>query len=379
MDFASELAGLVTAAGVPGAVAMIGDRDGIRHSAAAGLRDPAGSDPMQLDTIFQIASMTKAIGSVAAMQLVERGALSLDAPIGTLLPDLAEPMVIDGFDGDVPRLRAARRPVTLRHLLTHTSGLGYDFMSSELTRFRGNNPPVPGSLASIRTPLLFDPGERWEYGVSTDWVGLAVEAASGQPLDAYLAEHLTGPLGMVDTLFHLDDARVQRLAALQVKGPDGYAHFPVWFSGGRKAEFLPAGGGLCSTAPDYMRFVRMLLNRGSLDGVQILSPATVDDMCRNQIGDLRAGAMGTTNPTMARAVDVFPDQHTGWGLGFLINPDPVPGGRAAGSLAWAGLANSYYWFDPAGDVAGVLMMQFLPFSDPGAEAVRAGFERLAYT
>jgi len=380
MDFATELAALVAAADVPGAVAMIGDRDGVRHSAAAGVRDPASGDPMQLDTIFQIASMTKAVTSVAAMQLVERGALALDAPIGGLLPDLAEPVVIDGFDGDLPRLRPARRPITLRHLLTHTSGLGYDFASADLLKSRGpGGPPTFGLLAALRAPLLFDPGDAWEYGMSTDWVGLAVEAAGGQRLDACIAEHITGPLGMTDTLFHLDTARAARLAPLQARTADGgFAAFPADIGGGPEAEFLSGGGGLKSSAGDYLRFLQMLLGGGTFDGARILAPETVAEMGRNQIGALRAGAMASTMPMFSYPIDVFPGMDSKWGLGFLINPDPGPAGRAAGSLAWAGIANSYYWVDPASGVCGVVMMQFMPFGDPAALDVYAGVERLAY-
>lgn len=371
---------LIEAAGVPGAVAMIADCDGVRDSFVAGVRDPATAAPMTLDTVFQIASMTKAVVSVAAMQLVERGLLALDAPIDAVLPSLAGPLVIEGFDASgAPVLRAARRPITLRHLLTHTSGLGYDFISADRLKAHGpDGPPTAGTLASLMPPLLFDPGDRWEYGVSTDWVGLAVEAASGMRLDDYLAAHLTGPLGMTDTLFHLDDERQSRLAVLQARQGDTYTAFPVDIGGGYNSEFLSGGGGLKSTAPDYLRFLRMLLNNGTLDGVQVLTPASVAEMSRNQIGALRAGVMATTMPAFSHAVDVFPGMATGWGLGFLINPDPGPDGRAAGSLAWAGIANSYYWIDPASGIAGVVMMQFMPFGDPGALAVYSGVERLAY-
>ncbi len=377
---AGELAKLIAAAGVPGAVAMIADRDGVRLAEAAGVADPATGRPMALDTLFQIASMTKAIVSVAAMQLVERGLLTLDSPIGDLLPDLAVPMVIDGFDGEAVRLRPARRPITLRHLLTHTSGLGYDFASADLLKARGpGGPPTFGLLAALKAPLLFDPGDAWEYGMSSDWVGLAVEAASGQRLDAYVAEHITGPLGMSDTMFHLDAARAERLAPLQSRTPDGgLMPFPADIGGGPEAEFLSGGGGLKSSAPDYLRFLRMLLGGGQFEGARILSAETVAEMGCNQIGALRAGAMASTMPLFSHPIDVFPGMDSKWGLGFLLNPDPGPHGRAPASLAWAGIANSYYWVDPASGICGLVMMQFLPFGDPGAQDVYAGVERLAY-
>lgn len=366
---------------IAGATAFVGNRAGIISSHAAGVSDPATGAAMAPDTIFQIASMTKAITSVAAMQLVEQGRLTLDAPIEAVLPALATPQVITGFDdAGNAMLRPATRPITLRHLLTHTSGLGYAFMSADMLRaFGPAGPPAPGSIASVTSPLLFDPGERWEYGVSTDWVGFAVEAASGQSLGRYMAEHILGPLGMADTGFTLSDAQMARRAAMLSRGKDGaFTHFPVEMNGGADAEFDSGGGGLMSSGPDYMRFVRMVLNGGSLDGAVILKPETITEMRRNQIGQLRAGKMDSVMPMFSHPYDGFPDMHTGWGLGFLINPETGPNGRAAGSLAWAGIANSFYWIDPASDVAGVLMMQFLPFGDPHALALYAAFERAVY-
>ncbi len=365
MTIASALAEALSAAGIPGAVAMVGDRARITETIAIG---------HAADAVFQLASMTKAVVSVAAMQLVEAGKLSLDAPIGELLPDLAAPLVITGFGDDgAVQTRASVRPITLRHLLTHTSGLGYDFVHADMARAR-TAPPVPGTLASLRTPLLFDPGDSWAYGISTDWAGLAVEAASGMTLDAYIATHITGPLGMVDTAFGLA-AHKSRLVPNMARGADGaLAPFPINIGGGA-GEFLSGGGGLVGTAADYMRFVRMLANGGSLDGVTLLQAETVAAMTRNQIGRLRAGQMPTTMPALSAEVDWFPGMVPGWGLGFLINPEPGPNGRPAGSCGWAGICNTYYWFDPASGQCAVLLMQLLPFGDPGALAVLAAFER----
>ncbi len=373
------LAPHVATHGIPGAVAIVGDRDGIRSLEPIGNVAPGGP-PMTADSVFQLASMTKAVTSVAALQLVEQGRLQLDAPVGTLLPDLADPLVFEGLGTDgAPAFRKAKRPITLRHLLTHTSGLGYAFVQPEFVQMRGGVAPAPGSMDSIRPPLLFDPGDGWAYGVSTDWVGLAVEAASGQRLDAYFADHILGPLGMSDTAFDLTESMKARLVPMQARGADGVlAPFPISIGGGTRGEFISGGGGLNGTGPDYMRFLRMLLNGGSLDGVTILRPETVAEMARNQIGALRAGAMATTMPALSAAVDWFPDQTPGWGLGFLINPEPGPDGRAAGSLAWAGIANTFYWIDPTNGLAAVLLMQFLPFADPGALAVLGAFERVVY-
>ena len=373
-----RLTAALAAHGIPGAVAMTGNCNGVTATHAIG-HNGAGT-PLTPDSVFQLASMTKAIVSVAAMQLVEAGKLALDAPLGDLLPDLAIAQVITGFadDGSV-RTRPAVRPITLRHLLTHTSGMGYDFVHADMARARGpEGPPPPGTLAGLRTPLLFDPGDGWAYGIGTDWVGLAVEAASGQRLDSYVANHITAPLGMVDTAFGLGNADPARLVANMARGPDGaMTPFPINIGGGA-GEFLSGGSGMIGTAGDYLRFVRMLLNGGSLDSVRILSSESVAEMRRNQIGTLRAGVMETTMPALSARVEWFPEMVAGWGLGFLINPEPGRDGRAANSLAWAGICNTFFWIDPASDVAAVLLMQFLPFADPGALAALAAFERDVY-
>jgi CubicO group peptidase (beta-lactamase class C family) len=362
--------------GIPGAVAMVGNRAGVVAEAAIGARAPGGP-AMPLDAQFQIASMTKAVTSVAAMQLVEQGRLSLDVPIGDLVPDVGAAQVLTGFGEDgTPLTRAPKRPVTLKHLLTHTAGFGYEFMAAELVKWREKNPQVPFSRAALPTPLLHDPGEAWLYGTNTDWAGLAVEAASGMTLGDWFARHIFAPLKMADTGFL---APSDRLVPLHARLPDGsLTPLPVSFNGGKDAEFDSGGGGLTSTAADYMRFVRMLLNGGTLDGARILKPETVALMMQNHIGDLRAGVLETTVPGMSSSMTWFPEMTPKWGLGFLINPETTKDGRTAGSQAWAGIANSYYWFDPAGDVAGVLMMQFMPFGDPGAFAALSAFERAVY-
>ncbi|MFM5894378.1 MAG: serine hydrolase domain-containing protein [Novosphingobium sp.] len=365
----------VASAQIPGAVGMIVDPDGVRFARAVGEADATTHAPMREDTLFQIASMTKAVTSVAAMQLVEQGRLSLDADIGAVLPDLANPQVLTGIAEGKPQLRPANGPITLRHLLTHTAGLGYFFIHPEvLGWFAATGMPEPGSLASIKMPLMFDPGESWEYSVATDWVGQAVEAVTGQTLGDYFAEHVTGPLGMNATAFRAEmpaDA-----AKVHVRAPDGgWTINPAVLGGG---EFHMGGGGLSSTAGDYARFVQMLLRGGELDGTRILKAETIAEMTRNQVAPLRAGKMGSAMPELAGPYDTFPDQHTGWGLGFLINPEQGPHGRSPGSLAWAGIFNSYYWFDPAKQVGGVFMSQMAPFGDPGALAAFGALEELAY-
>jgi methyl acetate hydrolase len=364
------------AANLPGAVGLIVDRDGTRYARGLGVADVGTGAAIGPDTLCQIASMTKALVSVAAMQLVEAGRLSLDTPLGAVLPELADPQVLAGFDdGGQPLLRSAKHPLTLRQLLTHTAGFGYFFIHPEVLQyFAAAGMPAPGSLGSIRMPLLFDPGERWEYGVATDWVGQVIEAATGRRLGDYMAEHVFTPLGMTQTAFC--DALPESAAKVHVRLPEGgFRAMPTFMGGG---EFDGGGGGLTGTGADYARFVRMILGHGELDGVRVLNAETVAEMTRNQIGPLRAGAFASSMPGLSHAFDGFPDQHTGWGLGFLINPEPGPHGRSPGSLAWAGIFNSYYWIDPAKGVGGVFMSQLSPFGDPGALAAFGALERMAY-
>jgi methyl acetate hydrolase len=377
-DFGAAL----KAARLAGSVALIAGAGGTRYVHAFGQRDIASDAAMGVDSLFQIASMTKAIVSVAALQLVEKGRLPLDAPLGSILPDLAALQVIDGFDDDgAVRLRAPKKPITLRHLLTHTAGLGYTFINARLVKtLDPANPLVHGTRAALCLPLLFDPGDNWEYGISTDWVGLAVEAASGQRLDAYLSDHICGPLGMDDTIFHPSQAQRGRAATLYMRSPEGpLVPMPFEMGGGPEAEIFSGGGGLWSTAGDYAQFLRMILGKGRLGDVRILSEQSMRMMSENQIGDMRAGAMATVNPDFALPYDPFPDQQSGWSLGFLINPEAGPNGRSAGSLAWAGVANCYYWADPARDVIGIFLTQLLPFGDPDVLAAVGAFERMAYS
>ena len=367
----------VTKSALPGAVGIIVNADGVRFAHACGYADAIAETPMRLDTPCQIASMTKALVSVAAMRLVEAGRLELDAPVGDVLPELADCQVLAGFDEDgAPILRPAARPITLRHLLTHTSGLGYAFVQPEILRyFKAVGMPAPGSKASITMPLLFDPGDDWAYGVSTDWLGLVIEAVTGSDLQSHLEEHVFQPLGMKHTAFL--PGLPEGAAKLHMRNPEGgFVQSSLHLGGG---EFYSGGSGLTSTASDYARFLQMMLRGGELGGIRILQAETIAEMGRNQIGLIRAGLMTTAMPEFAAPFDTFPDQHTGWGLGFLINPDPVKDGRSARSLCWAGIFNSYYWIDPVAGVAGVFITQIAPFGDSGALAAYGDLERLAYS
>ena len=372
----------VDTAGLPGVVALLGDRDGVTYATAVGRRGVDSEEPMTLDTLFWLASMTKGVTATAAMQLVEGGMLELDAPIGAVLPQLSSPQVIEGFgDLHAPRLRPAKRPITLRHLLTHTAGIGLDWVSADQLRARGpGGAPPYTSLDWLRVPLLFDPGERWEYGMNSDWVGLAVEAVSGQTLDAYFVEHIFKPLGMTDTTFRVSADRRARLATVQCRSERGQSSVvPSLGAAWAEGEFLSGGAGLTGTGPDYLRFLRMLLNGGILEGERVLTPESVTLMSTNQVGALRAGRITSAMPDLAVPFDRFPTLRTGWSLGFLLNAQDDPaGGRSAGSFGWAGLANTHFWVDPASNVAGVFLAQLLPFGDPSATELAIAFERQAY-
>ena len=372
----------VEAGDVPGVVATAATDRGVFYEGAFGQRDIAGGSAMTCDAIFRIASMTKAVTSVAAMQLVEAGKLDLDRPIGGVMPELAAPHVLVGFDvTGKPRLRPARRPITLRHLLTHTAGFGYEMLNSELIRYihRTDTPSIStGKLASLRLPLLFDPGERWQYGINIDWVGLAVEAASGKTLDVYFREHIFDPLGMTNTEFALAPEQTSRLVRVHKREADGSLEPIVLDSPPANPEFWAGGGGLYSTGRDYLTFLRMVLGQGRFDGARLLRPETVAAMASNQTGDLEAGVMRTAMPERTNDFALFPGMRCHWGLGWMITPQPGPNGRSPGSLTWGGIFNSYYWIDPVKRVAGVIMTQFLPFADPRALALSGAFERAVY-
>lgn len=376
-DFTSAL----SAANLAGCVTLTGSSTSTDGIDAHGCKDLASESPMQADTLFQIASMTKAIASVAALQCVEQGLLALDEPLSGILPALGALQAVDGRDaGGKPRFRAPKRPITLRHLLTHTSGLGYLFSNAELAGlFDAETMPAPGSLESISLPLLFDPGERWEYGVSTDWVGLAVEAVTGQSLDSYVASAITEPHGMADSCFFPTEAQRLRCATLYGRGAgDSLKPMNMEIGGGRAAAFVSGGGGMWSTASDYARFIQMVLQGGTLGETRILGPESVSLLTSNQIGALNAGKMGSVMSQLALPYEAFPRMTCGWSLAFLINPETGANGRAANSLAWAGIANCYYWIDPTSDRFGIFLTQLLPFADPRALDAFGAFERAAY-
>jgi len=366
---------------VPGVVALAANDKGTIYSGAFGVRSLAQSQAMTVDSMFWIASMTKAVTTAAAMQMVEQGKLKLDQPASEILPDLASAQVLEGFNAaGTPQLHPAKRPITLRQLLTHTAGYTYDIWNENTGRYekQANLPPlITCKDDALKTPLAFEPGERWEYGINIDFAGKMVEKVSGERLESYFHEHIFGPLGMADTSFKLSPSQRERLVAMHARGADGSLK-PIEFEMPQEPEFFMGGGGLYSTGSDYLKFVRMFLNRGSLDGKTVLRPETVAMMGQNQIGDVNVVVLKSVLPDSSLDAEFFPGMVKKWGLGFMINTETAPTGRSAGSLAWAGLANTYFWIDPTKNIAGVILMQLLPFADPQALQTFAEFESRLY-
>ncbi|MFL6799804.1 MAG: serine hydrolase domain-containing protein [Xanthobacteraceae bacterium] len=366
---------------LPGIVALAASETDLVYEGVFGSRRLPDGPPMTRDTVFRIASMVKLITSVAAMQIVEQNKLSLDAPVPGLDPVLRSPRVLEGFDArGRALLRPPKRPILLRHLLTHTAGFTYRLWDAKAVQYLKSLDllsPVEKKQAP-RTPLMFDPGDRWQYGTSLDWVGRIVEAVSGERLDVYFRRHILDPLGMSDTTFVLSPQQRRREASMHQREAKALlVAQPVERQDPERKSFS-GGGGIYSTAPDYLRLLRALLRGGSLDGARILRPETVALMGQNQIGDIEAGVLRTTAPAASNDVDFFPRINLRWGFGHMINMQPVPAGRAAGSLTWAGLFNTYYWIDPARHLAAVFMTQVLPFADRRSLRIHGQFERSLY-
>ena len=370
----------VSAGEIPGVVALAAGENGVVYEGVFGWRRLGSGQPMTRDTVFRIASMVKVITTVAALQLVEQRKLSLDAPVPDIEPALGAPQVLEGFNAaGRPELRPAKRPISLRQLLTHTAGFTYRLWDAKAVRYSEaiDHLPRPERSSAPRKPLMFDPGERWQYGPNIDWVGRLVELISGMPLEVYFHKHIFDPLGMNDTAFVISAQQRLREASVHRREPDG-SLLPQPVEKQKPQQSFSGGGGIYSTAPDYLRFIRMLMHGGSLDGAHILRSETVSLMGENQIGEIDVGVLRTTQPALSNDVDLFPDITRKWGLGHLINMQAVPNGRSAGSLTWGGLFNTYYWIDPARRIASVFMTQVLPFVDFRALRIYRQFERGIY-
>ena len=368
---------------VPGVVAVATDAKGTTYEGGFGKRVLGQPAEMTPDTVVWMASMTKAITGAAAMQQVERGKIGLDAPAKDVIPYLGEVEVLEGFDAaGKPRTRKPKRDITLRHLLTHTAGFSYEIWNADIITYQ-TAMGVPGITGcenkALTTPLLFDPGERWDYGINIDWAGKMVEATSGKKLGQYLKDNVLGPLGMDSTAFFITPAMRERLARIHHRGPDGSLTPDMALEIPQQPEFEMGGGGLYGTAGDYAKFVRLMLNQGRSDrGEQVLKPETVAQMSKNAMGDCKVGLLRTAIPPLSNDAEFFPGIDKQWGLSFMINNAPAPTGRSAGSLAWAGLANTYYWIDQAKGVGGVYATQILPFADTKSLPLFYAFEKAVY-
>lgn len=359
---------------IPGIVALVTDADRVIYAGAFGRQDVANGIPMAVDTIFRIASMTKPITSVAVMMLVQEGDLALDDPIADYLPSFESAEVLETFDATSGEYtsRPAAQPITVRHLLTHTSGLGYAWSATPLAALAGAEPVE----TVTRFPLLHDPGTRWTYGESTRVLGTLVEEVSGQALDEFLMERLFVPLGMSDTFFQVPAAKHGRVATVHRNTAEGLVETP---NPDTVSSPVRGDGGLHSTAEDYAKFIQMLLNDGRTQGgVRLLSEATVKLMGENHIGGIRVQLQPTANPEFSQPFPLGAGNDT-FGLGFQItglhNNDFA---RSPGSLAWAGIFNTEFWIDPARGIGGILLMQYLPFYDDAAIATLQGFEQRVY-
>ena len=363
---------------VPFAVAMAGNAKGVTYAGAAGEAAP-GRKAAQ-DTVFRIFSMTKAVGSTAAMILVDRGKLDVDTPVEDILPEFAKIQVIDRFDGDKPVMRAPKRKATVRHLATHTSGLAYEFWNADVGKYMaatGHPSILAGTKAAMFYPMACDPGTRWEYGIGIDWLGQVVEKIDGRRIDRFLQDEIFGPLGMKDTACEVLDHMKDRLAAVSIRGEDG-KFGPFEIAPPAQPEFYGMGHTLYSTAPDYLTFLRLFLNKGALNGHRVLSEKGVERMLTDHMNGLAFDKMITVAPAITADVDLFPGTRKTHSFGFLRNEADIPGMRSAGSQSWAGVCNTHYWFDPKKDVAAVIMTQSLPFVEPPLVKTYEAYERAVY-
>lgn len=370
----------VEAGAAAGVVAAAGDRDGITYLGSYGKRRIDAPAEMTTDTVFRIFSMSKAVTGIAAGKLIEAGSLDLDATVESILPEFGDLPVLTGFEGDTPILREPKSKATVRQLATHTSGLVYELWNANIAKYlavTGRPGFLTGTKLGISYPLAFDPGERWDYGVGIDWLGLVIEKVSGKRLDRFFADEILIPLKMDDTGFECPPEKRGRLTSVHARQSDGSLK-PITLDPPDNPEVFGGGYGLYSTASDYMRFLRMLLNGGELDGARILKPATLNFVLENHIDDLEVTNLVSVAPGVTFDAEFFPGMSKKHSLATMINMAPARGMRGANSHCWAGALNTYFWFDPLAGLAGVVLMQSLPFCDPLCTDVLIDFEKTLY-
>ncbi len=367
---------------VPGVIAIATDRESNVYEGAAGVRVLGQDAPMTLDTVCAVFSTTKAVAGTACLQLVEDGRLDLDAPAKTYAPEIGELQVLEGFDADGnPKLRAPRSEITTRMLLSHTTGLAYDFFNEDYKRLadeHGQPSVITATKASMKTPLLFDPGERWEYGSNIDWAGQVVEGITGQRLGEVMRERILEPLGMHDTAFTMTEAMRSRLARIHQREDDGSLTPLLDMELPQEPEVHMGGHGLYSTAEDYVKFIRMWLNDGAGPDGRVLKPETVRMAAQNQLGDKKIKMLPGVIPSLSNDAEFFPGMPKSWALTFMVNDEKAPTGRPAGELAWAGLGNLFYWIDRSSGIGGFWATQILPFADPVSVSAYYEFETAVY-
>jgi methyl acetate hydrolase len=367
---------------VPGVVAMVTDRNETIYEGAAGERMLPEGKPMTTDSIFAIFSTTKAITGTAVLQLVEEGKLDLDAPAKNYVPEIGKIQVLEGFASDgKPILRAPKRDITTRMLLLHTAGFGYDFFNASYLRLaneHGQPSVITASMEALSTPLLFDPGDEWEYGSNIDWAGLVVEAIAGKRLGDVMRERIFEPLGMSSMSFSLTPETRARVARMHQREADGSLRALPEFELPGDPQVHMGGHGLYGTVGDYIRFIRMWLNDGAGPNGRVLKAETVAMAAQNHLGSKKIKGLPGMIPSLSNDAEFFPGMPKSWALTFMINDEDAPTGRPAGALAWAGLANLYYWIDRKNGMGGYWATQILPFADPTSVGGYLDFESAAY-
>ena len=368
---------------VPGVVAMLTDKKGNTFEGAAGERSLGGGEAMTKDSVFAIFSTTKAITGTCILQCVEEGKLDLDAPAKNYAPDIGKLQVLDGFDdAGNPKLRAPKQDITTRMLMLHTAGFGYDFFNENYNRLatqHGQPSVITSSKQALMTPLLFDPGEKWEYGTNMDWAGQVVEGIRGKRLGEVMQERIFSQLGITDMAFSMTPDMRKRLARMHARNADGSLTPMNEFELPPEPEVHFGGHGLYASVGEYMKFIRMWLNDGDGPNGRVLKAETVEMAVKNGLKSHQKVVMlPGVIPSLSNDAEFFPGLKKSWSYTFMVNDEPAPTGRPAGAIAWAGLANLFYWIDRQNGLGGFWATQILPFADVPSVVGYLDLETAAY-
>ncbi len=370
------------AGGAPGVVAMATDRAANFYEGAAGVRELGKPAAMTTDTVVFLASCTKAITGIALMQLVEEGLVSLADLARKYVPRIGELQVLDGFDASgEPILRKPNSDITIDQLMLHIAGFAYDFFNADLLRYRelrGIPPILSATHAGLFDVLVHDPGARWTYGSGIEWLGLIIENIRGKRLGEVLKERVFAPLGMDDIGFILSPSMHERRATIHLRAMDGQLMPQPELVLPQTPEIELGGGGLYASVGDYMKFIRMILNDGAGPHGRVLRADTAQQLARNGLGALASGGWVAANPAFTNSGEFFPGLPKSWAYTFQVIEEDAPTGRPAGSLSWAGLANTYFWIDRKNGLGGMWATQILPFQDVASYPGFVEFEALVY-